>query len=679
MITSSSICLAYIGPGAGFAFLGSFLILFVAILLALASVLTFPLRVVAALLFRRKRTGQSQAKRVVIVGLDGLDPGVATRMMDRGELPALDSLRKHATFARLTTTCPPISPVAWSSFATGVNPGKHNIFDFLNRDLRSYRPELSSSRVTTTKRKGLLRGPRTEVESRRKSKTFWNILGEYGVSSTVLRVPITFPPERFRGQLLAGMCVPDLRGTQGSFTLYESRPAGDKTAATGGTRIPVAIENRRVRTTLTGPPMGEGSLSVPLEVRFNGTPDSAMLHISGQKIRLKTGVSTDWVRVEFGRGLRKVSGICRFLLRSVSPEFALYVTPINIDPERPAMPISHPAYYATYLAKLHGPFATLGLAEDTWALSEGAIDEEAFLDQTYAIHREREEMFFDAIKRVRTGVCCCVFDATDRIQHMFHGRPDGPPGSPPHGGDGAAIEEVYRRSDALVGRVLEAIDDETVLFVLSDHGFVSFRRGMNVNAWLAQEGFLTFKPDSVDAEYLAGVDWEKTRAYSFGLSGIYLNVKGRESRGIVVGDEEIRTLKQDIADRLKKLLDPATGKSAIREVYDAATTYHGPYRNNGPDLIVGYEAGYRASWDTAAGKTSSEVFEDNTKAWGGDHCVDRAIVPGVFYCNRQVDLGEGLPDIMDLAPTVLHLLGVEKPAHMDGKILRCRETELEAS
>lgn len=434
MISLSGTCLAYIGPGAGFAFLGSFLILFVAILLAFGSVLTFPLRAVAALLFRRKRTGNPQAKRVVIIGLDGLDPSVATRMMDRGELPTLAALRKNATFSRLNTTCPPISPVAWSSFATGVNPGKHNIFDFLNRDLRTYRPELSSSRVTTTKRKGLFRGTRTEVDLRRKSKPFWAILGEHGVFSTVLRVPITFPPERFRGLLLSGMCVPDLRGTQGSFTLYESRPTTGGKNATGGTRIPVTIEDRRIRTVLTGPPLDDGNLSVPIVVRFNGASDSAMLHVCGQKIRLKTGVSSEWLRVDFGRGLRKVSGICRFLLRSMSPDFSMYVTPINIDPERPAMPISHPQYYALYLAKLHGPFATLGLAEDTWALSEGAIDEAAFLDQTYAIHREREEMFFEALKRVRSGVCCCVFDATDRIQHMFHGRPDDPPGTPAHGG-----------------------------------------------------------------------------------------------------------------------------------------------------------------------------------------------------------------------------------------------------
>ena len=660
-----NVCLAYIGPGAGFAFLGSFFILLTAIVLAVASVLTFPLRAAYALVFRRRRTGRPLARRVVVVGLDGMDPQVATRLMERGDLPALNSLRNGGTFAPLGSTCPPISPVAWSSFATGVNPGKHNIFDFLGRDLRSYRPELSSTRITTT---GVSRArwwrPATEIELRRKSKPFWTILGEHGVFSTVLRVPITFPPEPFRGLLLSGMCVPDLRGTQGSFTLFDSAaPQGTGEFGVGetgesGLRIRVTVGDGRIRTALPGPPAGEGRLSVPLDVRLGRAPGAATVRVSGQRLRLQGGTYSDWVRVSFRQGWRQVHGICKFLLLATAPEFRLYVTPIHIDPERPAMPVSHPRYYSTYLAKLHGPFATLGLSEDTSALSEGVIDNAAFLKQTYDIHGEREAMFFDALKRVRRGLCCCVFDATDRIQHMFFGCPDP-----------TAVEDVYRRSDALVGRVLKSIDDQTVVFVVSDHGFTSFRRSVHLNAWLAREGFLTIKPGGADADYLSGVDWEKTVAYGFGLSGIYLNVKGREARGVVAGDEARRDLKRDIAQRLSALVDPASGERAIRTVYDAEEVYHGPYRDNGPDLIVGYEAGYRVSWETATGKAAGEVFADNTKAWSGDHCVDRERVPGVFFCNRKVDLTSGPPQITDLAPTILHLMGINKPAHMDGKVL----------
>lgn len=658
VLSLPGVWLAYIGPGAGFAFLGSFLILFVALLLAIASLLTFPLRAAAAV-FRRRRTGRPLARRVVVVGLDGLDPAVAARLMDRGELPALTSLRASGTFAQLGTTCPPISPVAWSSFATGVNPGKHNIFDFLGRDLRTCRPELSSTRIATGRR-GPWRRQVSEIELRRKSKPFWTILGEHGVFSTILRVPITFPPEPFRGLLLSGMCVPDLRGTQGSSTVFESGARTGATSSTGGIRIPVTVNGGRIRTSLPGPPSDGGSLDVPVEIRLATSPGSAELRVCGQTLRLKAGAYSDWAPLTFGRGLRRVHGICRFLLQSTAPEFRLYVTPIQIDPERPAMPISHPPYYAAYLGKLHGPFATLGLAEDTWALSEGVIDEAAFLQQTCDIHAEREEIFFEALKHVRRGVCCCVFDATDRIQHMFHGCPDP-----------AAVENVYRQADALVGRTLKEVDDQTVLLVVSDHGFTSFRRSVHLNAWLAREGFLAVKPDGSGAEYLAGVDWGKTVAYSFGLSGIYLNMKGREAQGVVAGEAARKELKRDIAKRLSALVDPASGQRAIRTVYDADDVYRGPYRDNGPDLIVGYESGYRASWDTAVGKTGGEVFADNTKAWSGDHCVDRALVPGVFFCNRKVDLAAGPPQITDLAPTILHLMGIAKPAHMDGAVLPC--------
>ena len=114
-----------------------------------------------------------------------------------------------------------------------------------------------------------------------------------------------------------------------------------------------------------------------------------------------------------------ISGMTRIQVLEMAEHFSLYISPINIDPERPAMPISHPSYYATYLAKRIGPYSTLGLAEDTWALNEGVTSERTFLQQTYDIDRERRTMFFSALDRLRRGSLVCVFDATDRIQHMF--------------------------------------------------------------------------------------------------------------------------------------------------------------------------------------------------------------------------------------------------------------------
>jgi len=654
--------LAYIGPGAGFAFLGSLLALFVALVLAGASLLTLPVRLVLGALRRRKTGIRAVADRVIVIGLDGLDPRRTRQLMESGDLPNLTALASRGVFTELRTTCPPLSPVAWSSFATGVNPGKHNIFDFLNRNLRTRAIELSSCRIAMPNARGAGRLRKPEVILLRKSKPFWQVLGEHGIFSTVLRVPITFPPEKFRGLCLSGMCAPDLRGSQGSFTLFEDGPPQQK-ALTGGERIAVEIRDGRIRTHLPGPPGEDGPLCAPLSLRVSPESRTATLQISGQTVQLAEGVYSDWIRVTFRRRVRSISGICRFLLCSVGPRFRLYAGPLNIDPERPAMPVSHPAYYSIYLAKLHGPFATLGLAEDTRALDEGVIGARAFLQQVYDIHEEREKLFFEALRRTRRGLCCAVFELTDRIQHEFYG------GGPGLNGEDA-VREAYRRADALVGRTLKEAGQRAVLFVVSDHGFTRFDRGVNLNAWLEEEGYLVRLPDAAGGrDDLGTVDWTRTRAYTFGLGGIYFNRKGREAGGIVEAGEPRARLAAEITAKLLALRDPKTGGAPIRAVYDSLEIYSGPYRENGADLIVGYDDGYRASWEGAIGATGGELFSDNERTWNGDHCVDHTLVPGVYFCSVPVQVPAGGSHIADLAPTLLGLWGIPAPAYMDGRVM----------
>ena len=348
----------------------------------------------------------------------------------------------------------------------------------------------------------------------------------------------------------------------------------------------------------------------------------------------------------------------------------MYVTPIQIDPESPAMPVSSPNYYSAYLAKLHGPFATLGLAEDTQALNDGILDENALLEQVYSIHDERERMFFDALSRTRRGLLVCVFDASDRIQHMFY--PGEENGSSTQNQEepeqrAAVIEEMYERMDKLLGRIMAEVDSETVLMVMSDHGFRPFRRGINLNAWLRENGYLAIREDAPEADYLSSVDWGETRAYAFGMSGLYLNREGRERKGIVGPGAEAEELRAEIAEKLEGLVDTERGAAAVNRVYDSAKTYRGPYSENGPDLIVGYAEGYRVSWETVTGRTDGPVFSDNEKEWNGDHCIDPSLVPGVLFCNREVECEH--PEIIDIAPTVLELFGVPVPAHIDGKSL----------
>ncbi len=660
--------LAYIGPGAGFAFLGSFLTLLVSLFLTAGSFLGWPFRTAWAVLRRKQGFRRAMAQRVIFLGLDGLDPRLTERYMAEGKLPNLTRLKAQGSFHRLRTTFPPQSPVAWSTFATGVSPAKHNIFDFLNRSLRSYAPELSSAKVRPPRRVlhiARFRIPLTHpvVEMRPKSKSFWKILGEHAIGSTIIRVPITFPPEKFDGRVLSAMCTPDLRGTQGSFSQFTTRL--ERPTYESGSRYPLTRDGHELTGSLEGPQDefvdGAGALALPFRI-VSSSPDKATLHIGRASHPLTRGQYSPWIKLAFRAGPVTIRGIARFLVTETAPEFSIYVTPIQIDPEAPALPISHPSYYSAYLGKLLGSFATVGMAEDTWALNEGVIDEAAFLDQAWLTMKEREAMFENALTHTRRGVVACVFDTSDRVQHMFFRHLDSNVPSRWQG----TIADLYERMDTLVGRAMAHACNDTILFVLSDHGFCSFRRAVNLNSWLHRHGYLTLSGGAVESgRYFEGVDWAHTRAYCLGLSGLYLNIKGRESVGIVAPGAEADALKRELIEKLSGFVDAENGMIAIRQVYATSNLYRGPYLDSAPDLIIGYNDGYRTSWEAAVGQVTTRVIEDNPKAWSGDHCVDPSLVPGVLFCNRPIDAEN--PGIEDMAPTALELFGIRPPPYMEGK------------
>jgi predicted AlkP superfamily phosphohydrolase/phosphomutase len=668
---------AYAGPGAGFAVLSSFWTLFVAFLYSVYAFFAWPFRQLFRLRRRRKAYGKAQVRRAVILGFDGMDPDLTDRFIQEGKLPNLAKLREQGTFRKLRTTFPAISPVAWSTFMTGVNPGKHNIYDFLARDLSNYLPFLSSAEVRGPKRTlkiGKYTVPlgKPEIKGMRRSTPFWHWLGKAGIFCSVIRVPVTFPPEKFPGVLLSGMCVPDLKGSQGTFCLCTTRKSGDKFRE-GGVRVPVERNGSAYRSYIPGPedPLASGSgneLRVDFEIHPNG--NGARFSVNSESFTLKVGEYSEWIPVKFKAHLGfSARGICRFYLKELSPEVEVYVTPVNIDPGKPDLPISHPVTYSIYLSKLFGPYATLGLAEDTWALNEKVLDDQAFLAQCYANHDDRERMLFDALEKTQQGLCACVFDTTDRVQHMFwrYLEEDHPAARDvPRDQRPSVIQDLYGRMDALIGRVMEQIDDKTLLLVVSDHGFKSFARCVNLNAWLHQNGYLALKAGkSESGDWFEDVDWSRTRAYTMGLNGLYLNIKGREREGIVQPGSEAEALKEELRRKLDGLVDPASGRVGITGVFDCDTVYAGPYVDNAPDLIVGYGGGFRASWDSVMGKVTTQIFEDNLKAWSGDHCIDPRLVPGVLFCNRKIV--EEKPAIVDVAPTILKLFGVALPAYLDGK------------
>jgi predicted AlkP superfamily phosphohydrolase/phosphomutase len=688
MLTAGFLCLlaapayAYIGPGAGFVLAPLFLGL-VVFLLVMLVIIGLPFLVLFRMIFRKKPV-RGPVNRVVVVGLDGMDPEITRGFLERGLLPNFAKLADSGHFGDLGTATPSISPCAWSTFMTGTDASRHNIFDFITRDPCTYLPLLTSAKIEGPRKTlslGKFRIPlgKPVLTMLRKSKPFWQVLSQNRIFSTILRVPITFPAEPFHGHLLSGMCVPDLRGTQGSFSFFTTEKAdGDAaksgfTGEEGGVTTRVEWDGDVVKGEIVGPKNtlveGGGDLTVPFAARVDRTAKTVELSVGKEKIRLREREYSPWIRLEFRPGLGiKVRGIVRFYVTSIEPEFGLYVTPIQIDPEKPAIPISHPVVYSVYLARMNGPFATLGLAEDTWALNERVLDEEGFLKQAWHHYEEREKQLFTALRTTRSGSISVVFDTTDRVQHMFYRylEPDHPANE---GKDtekfATTIADLYVKMDDLVGRVRKEIRPDDALFVISDHGFTSFRRGVNINTWLLQNGYLALKNgDTTCGEWFDGVDWENTKAFSLGLTGLFLNRQGREAKGTVAPGDEAKALKAEIAAKLCALTDPATGEPVIRKLYDADEIFDGPYRADMPDFILGYERGYRNSWEAAVGRVTEEVVTDNTRSWSGDHCVDPELVPGVIFSDRKVR--KERPMLEDMAPTVLELLGVEPPGYMTG-------------
>lgn len=604
--------------------------------------------------------------RVIVLGIDGLDPNILERLIDAGDLPSFARIREAGSYRRLATSNPPQSPVAWSTIATGSNPGYHGIFDFIIRQPENYLPLHSIVKVNT---KNLLARRSAMFLPARKGNPFWKITSQTNIPTTVIRWPITLPPEETNGSMLSGLGVLDLKSTAGRYTFYTTETVKDDPDRKGDV-ISVSTDSREIKTIITGP----NNSRVPMIINTAETDSSATIIIDNKNTTIRQGEWSDWLHLRFGVGpLRNISGICRFYLESVKPQLRLYLSSIQVDPEKPAFPISHPDEYASELAKKIGSYATLGIPEDTNALTDGCLDDEAFLSFCQDTMVEREKMLWYELERFKQGLLAFVFDTTDRIQHVYWVTRD--PEHPAYD-EGYAnkyrkiIEDYYRQSDRILQRVLEAVDNRTVICILSDHGFTSLRRLVNLNSWLVQNGLMVLRRPAKDNQgdpLFKNVVWEKTKAYALGFSSIYLNLRGREGKGIVSPGQEAEQLKSKIADIMTSLRDPKTGNPVIRNVYKREDLYSGPYFNDTPDLMVGFEPNYRASWQTAIGGAPPKILEDNEKKWTGDHIFDADCVPGIFLMNRKTSVQH--PNAIDIAPTVLDCFQIPKPESIEGTSL----------
>jgi predicted AlkP superfamily phosphohydrolase/phosphomutase len=678
-----------------------------AILVALAAAAAIPS------FFSRTAPSGKYWQKMVILGFDGMDPDLVQQLVEAGKLPNIKRLMDQGGLYSLATTHSAESPTAWASFATGVNPGKHNIYDFLVRDTTTYLPDLGMVRREPARFLfGYVPIARPRVHSIRGGTSFWVTAGRAGVRSSVLTVPVTFPPEEVpAGELLSGLPLPDIRGTMGTFYYFATDISRYEEGNTemGGILKRLVVENDVANTELIGPPnplvrqeieairrkgptltdqdraalaelQTREDVRLPMTIRWNRQAKTATVDLAGKSIELQVGHWSRWVDLDFRINfLVRVHGMAQLLLMNAGSELQLYISPVNWKPDAPPVPISYPSGFAGDLFERLGYYRTLGWAEATWPLNELRMDEQTFMDDLYRAFDDRAQVILDRLNGRQWDLLVGVIESTDRVQHMMWRLID--PKHPMYDAAlaakfGRSIESVYRRADTFIGEVMNRVDPGTPILVVSDHGFHSWRKAVNLNTWLVQNGYMTLqgqKPAEKKLDDLFGggtfwenVDWSRTRAYAMGIGQIYFNLRGRESRGIVSPGAEARQLADELSAKLLTMTDPEDNAPIIRSVYKRDDIYSGEYLNNASELQIGMHDGYRVSWQTTLGGSPEGLVYPNMKKWSADHGgYDQATTAGVLIANRP--LSTSTPSIMDIAPTVLKYFGVQVPADIDGK------------
>jgi predicted AlkP superfamily phosphohydrolase/phosphomutase len=592
---------------------------------------------------------------MIVLGVDGMDPEFVQQHWSA--LPNLERLRHQGDFKPLQTTTPPQSPVAWSTFITGMDPDGHGLYDFVHRDPATYLP-FSSMSKTLDPRHTLSLGPylfplsKGQVIALRRGKAFWQILQEHNIPVTMIRMPTNYPPIE-AGKAIAGMGAPDLRGTFGTFTFYTDDPEEISRSVSGGRIVKVPIFETRTVLDVEGPlnslRKDHRVSSVPLTVDVDPEDAVARLWIGDSVAIVRQGEWSEWLRAEFPLipVLASATGMFRVYAKQLHPRFELYVSPVNIDPETPELPVSAPSKYSREIAGSIGPFYTQGIAEDTSAFRQGVFSPSEYLAQSRLVFDDEHKLLRYSLSRFREGFLFVYFSSIDQNSHMLWGKHE------------PEVLETYRSVDAAIGEVMEHAHD-AVLIVMSDHGFTTFDRSVNLNTWLWKNGYLSLEggPGDDDVPF-ARVDWSKTQAYAIGLNGLYLNLRGREKEGTVAPGAESQALLRKLSEDLVAFHDPDNQHTVVESL---RTPAHSDFA---PDLIVGYARGYRASWQTALGAAPESLIMNNNDAWIGDHCINAADVPGVLFTNRKIHVED--PRLKDVTVSILQLFGQGPSPGMTGR------------
>ncbi len=632
-----------------------------------------------------------------VLGVDGMDPVITQRLMGEGRLPNLARLAAAGGFQPLGTVNPPQSPVAWSSFVTGLDPGGHGIFDFVHRDPAHYTPISSATPPVgdagTAVEIGGLYFPvgGDPVVNNRGGVPFWDLLHAAGVDVEVYRIPGNYPPTPSEARVLSGMGTVDMRGGYGVYTWFTETPVHKDGTIKGDIQL-VTVDDTdldgtpdSVHGTIKGPPdlfrlppgksPGEADyLTAGVQFWLDG--DAVLIEAGDDTALLKQGEWSPWMKLTFDAlpyGAMPFSGIVRFYAKELSPHVKIYASPVNIAPDDPAQPISTPDDWSKDLADLIGPFATQGMPEETNALNDGTFDDDDYLGQVALVHAETRSMAAAAVTRFEPGDMTFVYLSEIDLQcHMLWRHADPKHLGAPHPARDEAtaakhagdIQHFYEGADSLVGRLLEQLPAGTPFLLMSDHGFQPYTREVHLNTWLRDNGWLTLKDGKTVGQIAAGdVDWSRTRAYNLGFNAVYLNERGREAEGIV-DPATSDAVMADLMAQLVAMQDPQGGARPVRRVARAKDIYSAARRAEAPDLIVGYDVGYGTSDQSTLGEIVPEWISDNTSRWSGNHLMDPEVVPGVLFANRPIPPGQ--PDLLDVTATVLAAFHLPPAAGMNG-------------
>jgi predicted AlkP superfamily phosphohydrolase/phosphomutase len=635
---------------------------------------------------------------VFVLGIDGVDPEIVDRLMAEGRMPNFARLAKEGSYQRLGTANPPQSPVAWSNFVTGRDPGGHGVFDFVHRDPKTYLPISSATPPVDDPGTALdffgwmIPVGGDEPRNSRGGTPWWDVLTEHGVDTEVYRIPGNYPVPESSAKVLAGMGTVDMRGGYGTYTLFSDHPVereDPKGDVQGVSVQDLDLDGApdTVEANLKGPPdvfhLKPGQLPGPgdylttrVTVHVDPESDTALLRAGSEVALLREGEWSDWIEVSFEAlpfGMATLHGAVRFFAQELRPAFKLYASAVNLSAANPPQTFTSPDDWVDELFASLGQFYTQGMPEETSALRDGVFSDDDYLAQVALVQRDSRAMLELALDRFGPGDATFVYLSDIDLQcHMLwrHADPKypglghparDPAVAPAHAHD---IERFYADVDTALGRVRERLPEGTLLIVMSDHGFQPYTRKFHLNAWLRDHGYLVLKDGKRTGHVgLADVDWSRSRAYGLGFNGLYLNLAGREAQGSVA-PEQAEALREEIARALEAERDPVSGEAVVLKVYTAAEAFHGERAAEGPDLVVGYNKGYAGSDPSTLGEITEAVLEDNTSRWSGNHLIDPRLVPGVLLVNRP-GIGEGY-DLTDVTASLLAHYGLEPVPGMVG-------------